>query len=338
MSEGEEPREIIWSVKSSWARAACSDSALCGISKDHLGALITELAVPWTAARDSELAKRRGHGRLRAAGAGPDHQLVFVDRVLVTLVVLRWALSHRVLAALFGVSPSTIDRAVGEVRPLLAARGFAVPDRPGIRLRTLADVFAYAQAEGITLRIDGTEVQVRRPKAGRPGRKAFVSGKKKQNTEKATMICDEQGRELWLGAIRPGRMHDATAVRTEGIEEQLRLHPNVKAEVDSGYVGLARDFPGQVSAPPKKPAADAGLSERNFYDHARRRQSQRRIMVEHANAEVKQWRSLQRWTGQRGDLPEVIAAIGALVSDRSAKRPTHSRPSVELDLVRATAC
>jgi hypothetical protein len=35
------------------------------------------------------------------------------------------------------------------------------------------------------LRIDGTEVQVRRPKAGRPGRKAFISGKKKQNTEKA---------------------------------------------------------------------------------------------------------------------------------------------------------
>ncbi|WP_307853296.1 transposase family protein [Kitasatospora sp. RG8] len=118
-----------------------------------------------------------------------------MDRVLVPLVVLRWALSHRVLAALFGVSPSTIDRAVGEVRPLPAARGFAVPDRPGIRLRTLADVFAHDQAEGITLRIDGTEVQARRPKAARPGRKAFVSGKKKQNAEKATMISDEQGRE-----------------------------------------------------------------------------------------------------------------------------------------------
>jgi hypothetical protein len=38
-----------------------------------------------------------------------------------------------------------------------------VPDRPGIRLETLADVFADAAAEGVTLRIDGTEVQVRRP-------------------------------------------------------------------------------------------------------------------------------------------------------------------------------
>lgn len=261
---------------------------------------------------------------------------MFVDRVLVTLVALRWALSHRVLAVLFGTCASTVDRAVAEVRPLLAARGFAVPDRPGVRLKTLADVFAYAEAEGITLRIDGTEVQVRRPKAQRPGRKAFISGKKKQNTEKATMISDGQGRELWLGAIRPGRMHDVTQLRTEGIEEQLRLHPSVRVEVDAGYAGLARDFPNQVSAPPKKPDKDAGPCERNMYDYARRRQSQQRIMVEHANAEVKQWRSLQRWTGDRDDLPEVIAAIGALVSDRSAERPTRNKPSTEL--VRTTAC
>lgn len=51
-----------------------------------------------------------------------------------------------------------------------------VPDRPGIRLRTLADVFAYAQAEGAELRLDATEIQVCRPMAGRGGRRAFVSG------------------------------------------------------------------------------------------------------------------------------------------------------------------
>nr|MEA2798729.1 hypothetical protein [Phenylobacterium sp.] len=49
---------------------------------------------------------------------------------------------------------------------------------------TLADAFAYASAAGVTLRIDGTEVQVRRPRANKPGRRAFVSGKKKMNTKK----------------------------------------------------------------------------------------------------------------------------------------------------------
>jgi hypothetical protein len=68
--------------------------------------------------------------------------------------------------------------------PLLAARGFTVPGLPGVRLRTLVDVVAYAAAHGVELRINGTETQVRRPRANRAGRRAFVSGKRKQNTIK----------------------------------------------------------------------------------------------------------------------------------------------------------
>ncbi|MFB6717775.1 transposase family protein [Streptomyces sp. NPDC056358] len=132
---------------------------------------------------------------------------------------------------------STVSGAVREARPLLAARGFAVPDRPGLRLHTIEDLFAYADAEGVELRIDGAEVQVRRPRAGRPGRKAFVSGKKKQNTIKTTTFSDGQGRTLLSGVARPGRMHDQTAVRIEGIAEQLRQHPEVKGQ---GRRGLHR--------------------------------------------------------------------------------------------------
>jgi hypothetical protein len=54
---------------------------------------------------------------------------VFTDRVLVTLAVLRLAIPHAALAALYGVDRSTISRAVAEVRPLLAGRGCAT--RPG---------------------------------------------------------------------------------------------------------------------------------------------------------------------------------------------------------------
>jgi hypothetical protein len=228
-----------------------------GIGRRRLGKLIGELAPAWQAQQESRLRVRRGRDRLRAAGAGPGHDLPFTDRVIATLVILRFQLPHAALAGFYGVDRSTITRAIHELRPLLAARGFAVPGKGELRLRTLADVFAYAAAEGVKLRIDGTEVQVRRPQAGRPGRRAFVSGKKKQNTMKATVISDGAGRLLWAGAFRPGRMHDVTAVRTEGTEDLLRQHPKVTAEVDSGYQGLARDFPAQVSAPPKKPGTDA---------------------------------------------------------------------------------
>jgi hypothetical protein len=291
-----------------------------GLQPRRLGGLVDDLAGPWTAAEDARLRERRGHERLRAPGAGPDHDLPFTDRVIVTLVYLRHQLPHAAIAALYQVDRSTVTRAVHEIRPLLAARGFAVPHRPGLRLRTLADVFAYASARGVELRIDGTEVQVRRPKAGRPGRKAFVSGKKKMNTKKATVVTDGEGRTLWAGAFRPGRMHDQTAVRTEGIADLFTRFPQVKAKVDAGYRGLAREFPGQVQAPPLKPKKDAPPEEAAAWDEARHRQSSQRICVEHANAEHKQWRTLQRYLGRRENFDETYTAVAGLVSDRAAER------------------
>ncbi|MFF4602751.1 transposase family protein [Streptomyces sp. NPDC001339] len=174
----------------------------------------------------------------------------------------------------------------------------------------------------MTLRIDATE-----PQAHRPGRCAFVPGKKKQNTYQTTTISNSQGRTLWSGAARPGRMHDQKAVRTEGIAEQLRLHPKVKAE---GYRGLANAFPDQVSGPPKKPKDDALLGEQHTWREQRRHQFSRRICVEHANAEHKQWRPLQRFLGRRELSPATHRAVAGLVSDRAAQRATHPRPSTEL--------
>ena len=179
----------------------------------------------------------------------------------------------------------------------------------------MADAFACADADGVTVRIDGTETQVRRPQAHRPGRCAFVSGKKKHNTMKATTISDGQGRTLWSGGDRAGRMHDQTAMRTERIAEQFRLHPDVKAEVDEGYRGLANEFPEQVSAPPKKPKEDAPLGDQYAWREQRRRQSSARICVEHTNAEHKQWRSLQCFLGSREHYPATQTTIpGILVA------------------------
>ncbi|MFF2131167.1 transposase family protein [Streptomyces olivochromogenes] len=261
---------------------------------------------------------------MREAGADPKYGLVFVDRLLVTLVHLRTGLTYEALRVIYEVGSSTISRAICEVRSLLAARGFAVPDRPGVRLRTLDDVFAYAEAEDITLRTDGMETQVRCTQAGRPGRRAFVSGKRKQNTIKTTTVSDEQGRTLWSGAERPGRMHDQTAVRTEGITEQFRQHPAVKAVVDDGYRGLANEFPSRVSAPSRKPKGldddTAPLTERYGRREHRRRQSSRRICVEHANAEHRQWRPLQRYTQRRETYRQTHRAIAALVSGRFGTR------------------
>ncbi|MEU5507611.1 transposase family protein [Streptomyces fungicidicus] len=298
-------------------RSVLTHPLLTGVSRAHLSSLIAELARPWVAEVEGRRHQARGGARKRALGAGARHQLVFVDRLVATLIHLRHDLPHAVLALLYEVDRSTVTRAVGEVRRLLARRGFAVADRPGVRLRTLEDVFAYAQAEGVRLRLDATEVQVRRPAAGRGGRRAFVSGKKKQNTMKATVIADHQGRTLWTDALRPGRMHDATAARTAGIGRCFDHFDLVQVLLDDGYLGLGRDHRGKALIPPRKlrPGAIAPFvehRERQRHDH-----SSQRITVEHALADHKRWKQLQRWTHRRDRLPDTYQAIATLVSDRT---------------------
>ncbi|MFE2488232.1 hypothetical protein ACFXGR_34115 [Streptomyces mirabilis] len=72
--------QVEWIVTSFPARAALSHPAFCGLDRAHLGDLIEEVAGPWAARRESALHERRGYDRQRAAGAGPNHQLVFFDR------------------------------------------------------------------------------------------------------------------------------------------------------------------------------------------------------------------------------------------------------------------
>ncbi|GGV15925.1 hypothetical protein GCM10010275_66620 [Streptomyces litmocidini] len=181
---------MIQSVGITADRHILAHQLFTGISQQHPACLVEELAVPWQAVVEGRRHAARGGARKRGAGTGTRHRLVFVDRLVVTPIHLRHDLPHSVLALLSGVDRSTVTRAIGEIRGILAERGCAVPERPGLRLRILTDVFAYARAEGVELRLDATEVQVRRPVAGRGGRRAFVSGKKKQNTMKATVIAD----------------------------------------------------------------------------------------------------------------------------------------------------
>ncbi|MEV8100782.1 transposase family protein [Kitasatospora sp. NPDC085879] len=299
-------------------RAVLGHRVLTGLSRGHLAELVVELASPWQAVVEGRRHAVRGGVRRRAAGAGAKHRLVFTDRVVATLIHLRHDLPHAVLGLLFGVDRSTITRAVAEIRSLLARRGFAAPDQPGIRLRTLADVFAYAQAEGVVLRLDATEVQVRRPASHRGGRRAFVSGKKKQNTMKATVVADEHGRTLWAGNLRPGRMHDATAIRSEGIADLFRQFPGIQILLDDGYLGLRRDHPGQAITPPRKANKICPPEVHEAREQARHEHSSRRIPVEHALADHKRWKGLTRWTHRRDTLPDTYLAIAGLVSDRTA--------------------
>jgi hypothetical protein len=59
-------------------------------------------------------------------GVGAKHRLVFVDRLLATLVHLHHGNTHEVPACCSAWTRSTVTGANSEVRPLLAERGCTV--------------------------------------------------------------------------------------------------------------------------------------------------------------------------------------------------------------------
>jgi hypothetical protein len=204
-----------------------------------------------------------------------------------------------------------------------AERGCTVEG--GIRLHTLADVVAHLGARGQLGLLDATEVQVRRPAAGRAGHRRFVSGKAWANTVKALVITDADGRLLFCGHTRPGAIHDLTQVRQAGLVELLALIPGVILLADAGYQGLSAQTAGAVVTPrparrknqiPVFPAVAAA------HEAERRAHSSQRIRVEHGIDHLKNWRALTRHLGRRDHLETMLRAVAGLVSSQErAPRP-----------------
>ena len=133
-----------------WDRATLTRPALTGLPRKHLDALVTALAAPWNAQREQDRQQRRGSDRQRAPGAGPPPRLTLADRVLATLLHLHLSMPCSLLALLLGVNRTTISRAIGDTLPLLDQHASVIPEPATARIRTLADLHAYAIAKAAT--------------------------------------------------------------------------------------------------------------------------------------------------------------------------------------------
>jgi hypothetical protein len=295
---------------------------ITGLSPDVIAELTAEVGPLWHEQHHTRLTARQ---RRRAVGAGAKHKLVFVDRLLATLVNLRHGTTHDVLACWFGVDRSTITRAIGEVRPLLAQRGCTVA--PGLRLCTLAEVIEHLGADGGTGIIDGTEIRVRRPAAGRKDRDKFVSGKTKQNAVKSMVLTDAKGRMLFCSPVQPGSCADITQARQLGLVKLLADGPFIEILADAGYQGMGTQTGGRVVTPPHRKFrknAPAWYEER--HELQRKAHSSRRIPVEHGIAHLKNWRALTRHLGRREHMSDIVQAVAGLLShQQTASRFSGSR-------------
>jgi hypothetical protein len=127
--------------------SALRDPELTGMTVPEMGTVLNDLIPAPAEQRERLRHERRGGERRRARGAGARDKLSDADRILATVPCLRKIGTRNLLARLFGVTGSTLTRAIQEVRPLPAKSGPTIPPSTA-RFRTPADVAAHLDRYG----------------------------------------------------------------------------------------------------------------------------------------------------------------------------------------------
>jgi hypothetical protein len=112
--------------------------------------LTTALELPYTAHREARLHVQRGGPCWRKPAGGHPPALTLEEKLLITVLRVRFGTPQHVLAELFGVVTGTISNAQRQVKPLLD-RGKHTITPAHTRLKTLTELTTYAATHGITL-------------------------------------------------------------------------------------------------------------------------------------------------------------------------------------------
>jgi hypothetical protein len=132
--------------------AALAHPALTGMTRQDLAALAAALELPSRAAREQHLYALRGGPRRNSGWAALPcrGRLSLTASLAITLLHRRHRLPRSRIAALLGIDPTAVCDAVRLAGALLDAHGTTTAPAPA-RLRTLDDLYSYAQAAGIDI-------------------------------------------------------------------------------------------------------------------------------------------------------------------------------------------
>jgi hypothetical protein len=131
-------------------RPGWAHPALTSLTTAEWDQLIAALDTPYQAQREAALYVARGGPPTRKPAGGHPPALSLAEQVLVTVLRQRFRLPQHVLASLFGVVTGTIAKAERQARPLLEQHGHQI-EPIGTPIKTLADLTAYASANGVEL-------------------------------------------------------------------------------------------------------------------------------------------------------------------------------------------
>lgn len=284
---------------------------------DHLAAQVEPL---WEAAEQRRLTQRQ---RQRHIGGGGQYKLeTFKDKLLVPLMYYRLYLTYELLAWMFGVHVSNLNRLVHRLEPGLADR--LKPHAPSVLKRRIRnwEEFRQAYPDLTEVVIDATEQPIARPR-GKKRQKPYYSRKRKRHTIKTQIVVTRSGRVIWVSESVPGgKVHDYRLLKRTRVLE--RLPKRVTKRVDLGYQGIERDYSDHKVVIPKKKPPKQELTKTEKRQN--RKKAKQRIVVEHTLAHLKQFQILtQTYRNRRGRNNQsynrkinIVAGLVNLRYDRKA--------------------
>ena len=206
------------------------------------------------------------------------------DSVVVTLTYLRRNRVQAELAEAFGVSQSTISRAVTALTPVLG--------------RMLADYVPVAEDLDSRTQyiVDGTLL----PCWSWHGQRQLYSGKHKITGLSVQVACDVNGRLAWISDPVNGCRHDSAALALSGVVDTLDPGNWIG---DKGYVG------NDMITPIKKPSYRDLLDWEKEFNTA---VNKIRYLIEQTIANLKTWRILH--TDYRRPLATFTTTISTVIA------------------------
>lgn len=300
--------------------------AVTGMTRDEFDGLF----VAYTAAADAHQAARthtkRGTQILRrAAGAGHPHDHDPRTRLLIALVWVRVYPTFELLGLLFGLDKSNAWHNTQDALEVLEGMTdfpFDPPGRGRPRLRTADQVMdTFPEVRAV---IDAKEQAFRRP-GGWENQEPFYSGKKKRHTVKNQVVCTPSGRIGSVSPTAPGRTHDLTILRHDGVLDRLPAGAGVMT--DKGYIGVRADAGDRPVVIPVRATKNHPLTDDQKFGN--RVLSRERVVVEHVMAQLNRFQVLrQTFRSVFGRHTQVFRVVALLVDRRVAVTPLKTYPAV----------
>lgn len=307
------------------AATAKAFPALTGLTRDEFDRLFVAFEAAAEALRAASTHTRRGsRKRTRAAGAGRRHTLAPRTRLLLALVWLRVYPTYELLGWLFGLDKSNAWHNTQDVLEVLDSMTDFPFDRPDPERRKLQTTEAVMEAfPEVRVIVDAKEQAFHRP-AGWDRQKPYYSGKKKRHTIKNQVACTPSGRIVSVSTTAPGRTHDLTVLRYNGL--LARLPADAGVMTDKGYIGANADAGERAVVIPVRASKNHPLTDEQKASN--RVINGCRVVIEHVNAQLSRFGVLrQMFRSVFGRHTRVFRVVALLVDRRSAVTPLKTYPA-----------